>query len=76
MNTAELLEICICQSSHVRSYIHMEWIWRYGTKYKMHMTNKERTENGAHRLENCLKAYIYFSAFQHDVNIMNFSTLV
>lgn len=24
-------------------------------------------------LENCLKAYIYFSAFQHDVNIMNFS---
>lgn len=24
-------------------------------------------------LGNCLKAYIYFSAFQHDVNIMNFS---
>lgn len=27
-------------------------------------------------LVNCLRAYIYFSAFQHDVNIMNFSIFV
>lgn len=33
----------------------------------------ENTSTATEQVGNCLKAYIYFSAFQHDVNIMNFS---
>lgn len=45
--------------------VHIHWGKWYGVQYLY-------TES-LNSLENCLKAYIYFSAFQHDVNIMNFS---